>query len=114
MIKAFPHRILTTDAERVLPHLVTEDLDLRVRPVQRLVAAVVVAVRVDLDHQRKTLDPFLRGEVRTQTVDCDENLPGGHRDGSGETVYAFFCFLLLLLACVNEIYYIEVQTVAVH
>lgn len=56
-------------------HLVTEDLDLRVGPVQRLVAAVVVAVRVDLDHQRKTLDPLLRGEVCTQTVDRDEDLP---------------------------------------
>lgn len=42
--------------------------------MQRLVAAVVVAVRVDLDHQRKTLDSLLRGEVCTQTVDCDEDL----------------------------------------
>lgn len=47
--------------------------------MQGLVAAVVVAVRVDLDHQRKTLDPLLRGEVCTQTVDCDEDLSGTHR-----------------------------------
>lgn len=47
--------------------------------MQRLVAAVVVTVRVDLDHQRKTLDSLLRGEVCTQTVDCDENLPRTQR-----------------------------------
>lgn len=44
----------------VIGHLVTEDLDLRVRPVERLVATVVVAVRVNLDHQRKALHPLLR------------------------------------------------------
>lgn len=43
--------------------------------MERLVAAVVVAVGVNLDHQRKTLHALLRGEVRTQTVDCDEDLP---------------------------------------
>lgn len=42
--------------------------------MQRLVAAVVVAVRVDLDHERKTFHPLLRGEVCTQTVDGDEDL----------------------------------------
>lgn len=42
--------------------------------MQRLVAAVVVAVRVDLDHERKTFHPLLRGEVCTQTVDRDEDL----------------------------------------
>lgn len=47
--------------------------------MERLVAAVVVAVRVDLDHQRKTLHPLLRGEVCTQAVDCDEDLPGTQR-----------------------------------
>lgn len=57
--------------------LVTEDLDLRVGPVQRLVAAVVVAVRVYLDHQRETLDALLRREVRTQAVDRDEDLTDG-------------------------------------
>lgn len=55
-------------------HLVAEHLDLRVRSVQRLVAAVVVAVSVDLDHERKTFHPLLGGEVRTQTVDRDEDL----------------------------------------
>lgn len=42
--------------------------------MQGLVAAVVVTVGVDLDHERETLDPFLRGEVCAQTVDCDEDL----------------------------------------
>ena len=70
------------------PHLVTEDLDLGVGPVQGLVAAVVVAVRVDLDHQRKTLDSLLRGEVCTQAVDGDEDLP---RTQSGEDVFLCSC-----------------------
>lgn len=63
----------------LISHLVAEDLDLRVRPMQRLVAAVVVTVRVDLDHQRKTFDPLLGGEVRAQAVDGDEDLRGGRR-----------------------------------
>lgn len=46
-------------------HLVTEDLDLRVGSVEWLVAAVVVTVCVNLDHQRKTLHPLLRREVCT-------------------------------------------------
>lgn len=54
--------------------LVTEDLDLQIGSVQRFVAAVVVAVRVDLNHQRETLDSFLRREVSAQAVDCDEDL----------------------------------------
>ena len=44
-----------------------------------LVAAVVVAVGVDLDHQRETLHTLLRGEVCAQTVDRDEDLPGRQR-----------------------------------
>lgn len=64
---------------RVISHLVAEDFDLRVRPVQRLVAAVVVTVRVDLDHQRKTFDALLGGEVRAQAVDGDEDLRGRWR-----------------------------------
>lgn len=70
-----------------MSHLVAEDLDLRVRPVQRLVAAVVVTVRVDLDHQRETFDPLLGGEVRAQAVDGDEDLRGGRRviNASGRT-----------------------------
>lgn len=42
--------------------------------MQRLVAAIVVAVGVDLDHERKTFHPLLRGEVRAQTVHRDEDL----------------------------------------
>ena len=42
--------------------------------MQRLVAAVVVAVGVNLDHERKALHSFLRGEVRAKTVHCDEDL----------------------------------------
>lgn len=58
--------------------------------MQRLVAAVVVAVRVDLYHQRKTLDPLLRREVCTQTVDCDEDLQGYIKEGGGDQR----CFML--------------------
>lgn len=39
-----------------------------------LVAAVVVAVGVDLQVQRKTLHALLRGEVCAQAVDGDEDL----------------------------------------
>lgn len=66
--------VFWTLTEEAIHHLVTEDLDLRVGPVKGLVAAVVVTVCVNLDHQRETLDPFLGGEVCTQTVDCDEDL----------------------------------------
>lgn len=60
--------------------------------MQWLVAAVVVAVRVYLDHKRKTLDSLLRGEVCTQTVDCDEDLQRTQRrDGGHER---FPCFSL--------------------
>lgn len=38
------------------------------------VAAVVVAVGVNLQVQGKTLHPFLRREVRAQAVDGDEDL----------------------------------------
>lgn len=47
--------------------------------MQWLVAPIVVAVGVDLDHQRETLHPLLRGEVSAQTVDCDEDLPARQR-----------------------------------
>lgn len=63
----------------MISHLVAEDLDLRVSSVQRFVAAVVVAVCVDLDHQRKTLHPLLRGKVCAQTVHRDEDLQGSQR-----------------------------------
>lgn len=57
-----------------LRSLVTEDFDLAVGTVDGLVAAVVVAVGVNLQVQRKTLHALLRGEVRTQTIDGDKNL----------------------------------------
>lgn len=41
-------------------HLVTEDLDLREGSVDWLVVVVLVAIGVNLDHQRKTLHPLLR------------------------------------------------------
>lgn len=46
-----------------------------------LVAAVVVAVGVDLQVQRETLHPLLGGEVCAQTVYGDEDLwrKGGGR-----------------------------------
>lgn len=57
-----------------LGSLVTEHLDLAVGAVNWLVAAVVVAVGVDLQVQRETLHTLLRGEVCAQTVDRDEDL----------------------------------------
>lgn len=45
-----------------------------------LVAAVVVAVGVDLQVERKTLHTLLRGEVSAQTVDGDEDLRRERRD----------------------------------
>lgn len=64
--------LLVTDLP--LGPLVTEDLDLAVGAVDGLVAAVVVAVGVDLQVQGKTLHAFLRGEVCAQAVDRDEDL----------------------------------------
>ncbi len=58
--------------------------------MQWLVAAVIVTVRVNLDHQRKTFDPLLRGEVCAQTVDCDEDLPETHRGEEGEILEKCF------------------------
>lgn len=58
----------------VFDYLVTKDLDLGVGSMEGLVAAVVVAVRVNLDHQRQTLYPLLRRKVCTQTVYRDEDL----------------------------------------
>ena len=55
-------------------HLVTEDLDLSVGPVDGPAAAAVVAVGVDLDHQWHPLHAFLRGEVCAQTVHRDKDL----------------------------------------
>ena len=61
-------------ADLALGALVAEDLDLAEGAVDGLVAAVVVAVGVDLQVQRQTLHPLLRGEVRAQAVDRDEDL----------------------------------------
>lgn len=57
-----------------LGSFVTEHLDLAVGAVDGFVAAVVVAVGVDLQVQRKTFHALLGGEVRAQTVDRDEDL----------------------------------------
>lgn len=46
-----------------------------------LVAAVVVAVGVNLQVQRKTLHSLLRGEVCAQTVDGDEDLQRERMEG---------------------------------
>lgn len=40
-------------------YLVTKDLDLAVGSVDGFIAAVVVAVRIDLNHQRKPFYSFL-------------------------------------------------------
>lgn len=56
------------------PHLVAEDLDLSVGPVNWPAAAAVVAVGVDLDCQRHPFHALLRGEVCAQTVHGDEDL----------------------------------------
>lgn len=55
-------------------YLITKNLDLAVGSVDGFIAAVVVAVRIYLDHQRKPLHSFLRGEVRAQAIHGDENL----------------------------------------
>lgn len=55
-------------------YLVTKNLDLAVGSVDGFIAAVVVAVCIDLNHQRKPLYSFLRGEVCAQAIHCDENL----------------------------------------
>lgn len=71
----FPARLLPLlISDLPLSSLVTEDFDLAVGTVDGLVAAVVVAVGVDLQVQRKTLHALLRGEVRTQAIDRDKNL----------------------------------------
>lgn len=44
--------------------------------MHRLVAAVVVAVGVDLDVERQALHALLGGEVRAQAVHRDEHLRG--------------------------------------
>lgn len=55
-------------------YLITKNLDLAVGSVDGFIAAVVVAVRIYLNHQRKPLYSFLRGEVCAQAIHSDENL----------------------------------------
>ena len=62
------------------PYLVTEDLYLAVCPMHRLVAAVVIAVGVNLDVQRQPLHTLLRREVCAQAVHRDENLQMEEKD----------------------------------
>ena len=47
--------------------------------MEGLVAAVVVAVGVDLDHEWEAFHPLLRGEVRAQAIHRDEDLPIGEQ-----------------------------------
>lgn len=65
----------------MLAHLVAEDLDLAVCSVDRFIAAVVIAVRVDLNHQGKSFHALLGGEICTQAIHGDENLKEGGREG---------------------------------
>lgn len=55
-------------------YLVTENFDLAEGTVDGLIAAVIVAVCVNLNHQRKALHSFLGREVCAQAVHGDENL----------------------------------------
>lgn len=55
-------------------HLITEDFDLAVGPMDGLVTSVVVAVCINLDVERQPFYPFLGGEVCTQTVHRYEHL----------------------------------------
>lgn len=55
-------------------YLVTKNLDLAVGSMDGFIAAVVVAVSIDLNHQRKPFYSFLWGEVCAQAIHCDENL----------------------------------------
>ena len=50
--------------------------------MKRLVAAVVVAVGVDLDHEWQALHPLLGREVCAQAVHRDEDLERGGEDTS--------------------------------
>lgn len=65
-----------------MAHLVAEDLDLAVRSVDGFIAAVVVTVRVDLNHQRKPFHALLGGEICTQAIHGDENLEEGEKEES--------------------------------
>lgn len=67
-------------ADLPLCTLVTEHLDLAVGTVNWLVAAVVVAVCVNLQVQWKTFHTLLRGKVCAQAVDWDEDLKKVERE----------------------------------
>lgn len=71
----------------MLAHLVAEDLDLAVRSVDGFIAAVVIAVRVDLNHQRKSFHTLLGGEICTQAVHGDEDLKEGEKLVSSQPPY---------------------------
>lgn len=59
-----------------MAHLVTEDLNLSISSVDGPAVAAVVAVGVNLDYERHSLHPFLRGEVCAEAVHRDEDLRG--------------------------------------
>lgn len=52
-----------------------------------LVAAVVIAVCVDLNHQGKSFHTLLGGEICTQAIHGDENLKEGEREVSSQLSY---------------------------
>ncbi|TNN53458.1 hypothetical protein EYF80_036368 [Liparis tanakae] len=54
-----------------MTYLIAEDLDLAGGAVQQLVGPGAEVVRVDLQVERKTFDPFLGREVRAERVDAD-------------------------------------------
>jgi hypothetical protein len=62
-----------------LTHFVAEDLDLAISSMNRFIAAIIITVCVNLNHQRKSFHPFLRGEICTQAIHGDENLKEGER-----------------------------------
>lgn len=59
-----------------MAHLVTEDLNLSISSVDGPAVAAVVAVGVNLDYERHSLHPLLRGEVCAEAVHRDEDLRG--------------------------------------
>lgn len=51
------------------------------------IAAVVIAVCVDLNHQGKSFHTLLGGEICTQAIHGDENLKAGEREVSSQLPY---------------------------
>jgi hypothetical protein len=56
--------------------------------VDGFIAAVVVAVRVDLNHQGKSFYTLLGGEICTQAIHGDKNLKEGEREVSWQLPYS--------------------------